>query len=315
METLEIVDNVYTVGHVGLGYAGPKIGTVKQEVHDGDTIGVRAIGNFGVRLLGVDAPEISFPIGARLQDFIYLKNERWVKHLEDPFAQDPMYKQQFSEGLLKHLEERFGPDTALNHYRHAEKAHRALEEIIENDRKALGQSIGDFRFIIVFAFEVMDRYGRMLGLIDSYIENEQIRKDRPFYNLRLMKMGLVNPYSIWPNLDPFRKVSKITDALFGPKDRDKWLKSEIGDIMKWAREAREKKIGIFDEDDPLLLEPFEVRYLGRKELPSRWVIDLSKDDNMLLKPEEYYKVDRENRLFINDEYVPFFEKRGWVAKK
>jgi hypothetical protein len=37
-----------TAGHVGLGLHGDSIGSAKQQVHDGDTITVRAPGNFGV---------------------------------------------------------------------------------------------------------------------------------------------------------------------------------------------------------------------------------------------------------------------------
>ena len=47
-----------TIGRAKLGRRGDGIGSVKQQVHDGDTITVRADGNFGVRLLGIDTPEI-----------------------------------------------------------------------------------------------------------------------------------------------------------------------------------------------------------------------------------------------------------------
>lgn len=36
-----------TAGHVGPGAARRSIGSAKQQVHDGDTITVRALGNFG----------------------------------------------------------------------------------------------------------------------------------------------------------------------------------------------------------------------------------------------------------------------------
>lgn|GEM_PF-4417157 len=36
------------VGHFGLGQHGDAPGSVRQQVHDGDTINVRALGNFGV---------------------------------------------------------------------------------------------------------------------------------------------------------------------------------------------------------------------------------------------------------------------------
>jgi len=224
-----------------------KVGSVSR-----GTRGIEAVKHGISRHFGVSSRKLS--IGAKSQAFIQLNNEKWVRYLEDPFVNNSKYMQKFSEGLLGHLEERLGRDTAMNHYRHAEKAHRALEGIVESDRKALGLSLAEFRLIVVFAFEVMDRYGRMLGLIDTYIEDEEIRKERPFYNLRLMKLGLVNPYLIWPNLDPFRKKTSLSGALFRPDQRDQYLKSEVGDLMKWTREAREKKFGVYDKDDPLLLE-------------------------------------------------------------
>ena len=48
------------VGHAGLGLRKGALGTVKQQVHDGDTLIARAVGNIGIRFLGMDAPEISF---------------------------------------------------------------------------------------------------------------------------------------------------------------------------------------------------------------------------------------------------------------
>lgn len=73
---------------------------------------------------------------------------------------------------------------------------------------------------------------------------------------------------------------------------------------RWVREARERNIGIFDESNPLRLEPFEVRFLAQRCPPNRWVIDLSKNDNILIKPQKYYTIpNTENRLFIPSEYL------------
>ena len=62
----------------------------------------------------------------------------------------------------------------------------------------------------------------------------------------------------------------------------------------------------------MTFEPFEIRYLGRGGVPSRWVIDLSKIDNILIHPENYWTVSNpEDRLFIPVEYVPLFVESGW----
>jgi endonuclease YncB( thermonuclease family) len=75
-----------TVGHFGLGMQGASVGSVKQEVHDGDTINVRAQGNIGVRFLGVDAPEISYRLPDSDKQFVSLSNPRWDAFLTDPFS-------------------------------------------------------------------------------------------------------------------------------------------------------------------------------------------------------------------------------------
>lgn len=49
MNAIEQLGSGLTVGHVGLGCRNNSIRSVRQQVHDGDTISVRAIGNFGVR--------------------------------------------------------------------------------------------------------------------------------------------------------------------------------------------------------------------------------------------------------------------------
>jgi endonuclease YncB( thermonuclease family) len=49
------------VGHAGLRSAGTS-GPVRKDVPDGDTVAVHAAGDLGVRLLGVDAPEVTAPL-------------------------------------------------------------------------------------------------------------------------------------------------------------------------------------------------------------------------------------------------------------
>jgi hypothetical protein len=78
------------------------------------------------------------------------------------------------------------------------------------------------------------------------------------------------------------------------------------------RDARQQKVGVFDAYAPLRLEPFEVRFLARRCPPNRWVIDLSQNDDVLIKPQEYFTIpDVEDRLFIPEEYVPLFVEAGW----
>lgn len=75
-----------TIGFAALGYRAGVTGSVRHQVHDGDTITVRTDGNFGVRFLGVDAPEISFMLPGKTT-FTSMSNMAWEAYLSDPFAQ------------------------------------------------------------------------------------------------------------------------------------------------------------------------------------------------------------------------------------
>lgn len=303
------------VGYAGLGYRSGVAGSVRQQVHDGDTINVRAAGNFGVRFLGVDAPEISFRLPGE-NSFMSLSSGKWEMFLKDPFADGlPPFDPELDDGLMEYLQSRTGAGTAKNQYDHATEAEDALEEEVQKDITELGQTEDDFRFFLAFAYEVMDRYGRFLCFINRYETGQQ----RPStYNERLLQAGKVCPYFIWPNINPFRKEESIAKAADSPGkfrariNRDKTLKS----AREWVRDARRRKIGIFDATDPLRLEPFEVRFLARRHPPDRWVIDLGKSNGILINPQEYYTVPNiEDRLFIPGEYVPLFVEKGWKRRE
>lgn len=78
------------------------------------------------------------------------------------------------------------------------------------------------------------------------------------------------------------------------------------------RQAREQHEGIYNAQAPLLLEPFEVRFLAQRHAPNRWVIDLGKSDSILVYPQNYFSVTNpEDRLFVPEEYVPLFVQKGW----
>ena len=60
-KAIEQLPSGITVGHVGLGYRSGVAGSVRQQVHDGDTIVVRAIGSLGVRFPGRTARKSASP--------------------------------------------------------------------------------------------------------------------------------------------------------------------------------------------------------------------------------------------------------------
>jgi hypothetical protein len=208
-----------------------------------------------------------------------------------------------------------GPDAAVNHYQHAQAAEDALEDEVFQDLAALGQSEDDFQFFLAFAHEVMDRYGRFLCFINRNQPDADHPEPRPrSYNERLLEAGRVSPYFIWPNINPFRAQGSLTAAVLQPgtghtvAEGDAALKA----ARQWVRDARQQQRGLFDAQNPLQLQPFEVRFLARRRPPNRWVIDLSKNEDLLFQPQDYCTVPHiEDRLFIPEEYVPLFVEAGW----
>ncbi|MBE3561107.1 MAG: hypothetical protein IMW89_18080 [Ktedonobacteraceae bacterium] len=305
-----------TVGHVGFGLYGQAPGSPRRQVHDGDTINVRALGNINIRFLGIDAPEISFAFREHPQNFIPLEDSSWETYLSDPFAANlPPFEVPLSSGLLDALRPRLGPGTATNHAQHAQAAREALIEEIRTDMEVLGQSEDTFEFFLAFAYEIMDRYGRLLCYVNRNQPQEQTPVPRPrSYNERLLQVGWVSPYFIWPNVDPFRRLPSIAAAVLEPGTAADVASGHnaLADAGRDVRAAREQGKGIFQQANPLRLAAFELRYLARRTAPDRWVIDLSKKDNVLLKPMNYYTIPyAEDRLFIPEEYVPLFVEKGW----
>ncbi len=298
-----------------MGFRGSVTGSVRQQVHDGDTINVRAVGNFGVRFLGVDAPEISFKLPGDTR-FRGLSDNRWEAFVSDPFAGElPPFDPPLTPGLLAHLQDRTGPGVAVNQHERATAAEDALEEEVLKDMEALGQTEDIFRFFLVFAYEVIDRYGRLLCFINRDQTHRTDPEPRPrSYNERLLQAGVVSPYFIWPNINPFRRKESLRAAVIpagaarDTADADPTLRA----AREWVCDARQQSVGIFAAENELALQPFEVRYLARRRPPNRWVIDLSRNDNILIEPQQYHTVPNvEDRLFVPEEFVPLFVEARW----
>jgi endonuclease YncB( thermonuclease family) len=311
-KAIEQLKSGITVGYAALGLRGGVSGSVRQQVHDGDTINVRADGNFGIRFLGIDAPEISFTLPGESK-FTGLSNIKWETFLSDPFAEN--FNPPLDQGLIDYLQARVGAGAAINQHQHATAAEDALEEEVTKDLSVLGQTGESFRFFLAFAYEIMDRYGRFLCFVNRYQLNPAEPEERPpSYNERLLKAGKVCPYFIWPNIDPFRKENSVFKAADSPEAFREKVNNDatLNSARESFRNARQQEIGIFEANNPLRLEPFEVRFLARRQPPDRMVIDLSANDNVLIKPQEYYTVpNSEDRLYIPEEYVPLFVEKGW----
>jgi endonuclease YncB( thermonuclease family) len=315
MKTIEQLASGMTVGHVGLGFRSGVPGSVRQQVHDGDTINVRAMGNFGIRFLGVDAPEVSFTLPGK-KTFTGISSSAWDTFLADPFnAVHGAFSPALDVGLQTHIESLVTSGIGINHSRHADFAQDGLETEVMNDLAALGQNEDTFQFFMAFAHEVMDGYGRFLAYINREQPNANQPSPRPLsYNERLLQQGLVSTYFIWPNVNPFRKQSNVVAAVPEPGSASQLAQAEksLRDARQSTKNNRQNGIGIFDANDPLILQPFEIRFLARRQPPNRWVIDLSAASDKLIPPQQYFTIANiEDRLFIPEEYVPLFVKKGW----
>jgi hypothetical protein len=260
-----------------------------------------------VRLLGVDAPELSFMLPGATT-FTSLANRNWTEFLADPFVGMP---HAWPRGLVEHLRTRLCITTAHNHLQHALAAEVTLKSEVSVDMERAGSARADFRFFLAFAHEVMDRYGRML----AYVNREQFAGSRPdSYNERLLARGVVLPYFIWPNIDPFRAVGPLLEAVPLPGSAKTAVAQApaLRRARTWVKSARRRGAGVWAAEDPLQLESFELRFLAQRRIPDRFVIDLSKDDDRLVPPEEYYTIPfPEDRLFVPVEYMHLFRLYGW----
>ncbi|MGZ9020237.1 MAG: hypothetical protein ACXW3S_09805 [Rhodoplanes sp.] len=202
---------------------GDGVATVRQAVHDGDTVNVAPEGDFAIRFLGVDTAERSFDFPLRAGEapranprFVSLSDADWETFLANPFSSDwRPFTTPLDSALQADLANRAGAGAAANHDFWARAGERFLEDEIERDRTNRGLVNADFRFFLAFAFEVMDGYGRLLCFLNV---NEPDRARRPEdYNLRALRAGLALPYFIWPNIDPFLRTGSVTGAAGAPR--------------------------------------------------------------------------------------------------
>jgi hypothetical protein len=286
--------------------------SLQASISDGDTVGVHLEGSVSVRFLGIDSPEKSIDL-AVTQGGNNLDSEQWDSYLTDPFL--PLFGPfELEDDLVAHLRTRIGPGAGVNHRFHANNAETALIAMVQSDMNALGQNPNTFGYFIAFSFEVFDSNGRFLAFINRNQPDANNPGPRPPpYNERMLQQGAALPYFIWPNIDPFREVS-LLDAVIAPRTANQVAQatSALRRTRDFVRQARVDGSGVFNPANPLRFEAFEIRYLGRREPPSRAVIDLSRNDDVILRPQSYFHIPNpEDRLFIPPAFVPLFVSRGW----
>ena len=139
-----------SVKHRTTGFARPAVvdtspGTPAQTVHDGDTVNVQLDGNLGLRLLGIDTPEISFSLPSG--QFAGLEDPRWTAFLSDPWSDQwgPM-STAIPASLKAFLQAKTGPQAAMTHYEHAVASREEFRKLVEQDMQILQQDPATFRY-------------------------------------------------------------------------------------------------------------------------------------------------------------------------
>ena len=313
------VNGIVKKGHFKLGMRGAKRGSPAQEVHDGDTVGLNTPLNFSSRFLGIDAPEISFTIRTK-DTFVGIGNEKWKTF----WTSGEWKNMPLEASLLAHLSARIGngSQVALNHERLAKQAEKELTDMIVADQAASATTNDQFEFFLAFGYEVLDQYGRMLCYLNAersiFIPPAAVNPLS--YNERLLASGAAVPYFIFPNLQPFLVGQPFNANAIAPSGF--WTSIAAATKLRKARQAvaaaRAAGLGVFAPADPLILLPYELRYIARlgSTGPDRFVIDLGKPGGTaILKPENYFSIANvEDRLFIPREFVPLFTLNGWQVQ-
>jgi endonuclease YncB( thermonuclease family) len=197
---------------------------------DGDTIKIEQ----PIRMVSCDTPEKEKPFGtaATAQPKLNIAKKRLQ---EGFFAALP-------KGLIKYLTQRITADAAKKHINAGKDASTHFEKVKD---AALNKPNGTRRKVGVLpSGEVIDRNGRMLAYIMTYLEKPLPPKGDPArktYNLIMVEDGWASFFPIWPSLP--------TD----PKD------FEI--IYAAAKKAWSNKKGMWKKYGINLLLPYEYRLL------------------------------------------------------
>jgi endonuclease YncB( thermonuclease family) len=320
-KALYISNQGFKIGNGKLGKWGSGTGSVKQVVHDGDTVSTLFDKNLAVRFLGIDTPEVSIPLPDDPNNFEAIGGAKW-----DTFFTSGAWKTGLilEANLMNYLSGIIGNGigVAKNHADHAKDSTVSLETIIQDDLTLSGKAKNDFDFFLAFGFDFLDSFARLLCYLNSDVSNYSNQADadkvrKKSYNERQLEKGAALPYFIFPNIQPFISIQPFSQSVITPNNF--WIMItqawKLNQARNFVKQARQNKLGIYDAAKPLLLAPHELRFIGRQKAPDRYVVDLSQPfTNQLLKPEKYFTIlNPEDRFYIPKEYVPMFEKYGWLV--
>ena len=193
---------------------------------------------------------------------------------------DSLMKSRFlyrlEKSLRSYLRPRITDESVEIHKNLGIAARYYLESILEEELTAS------------FGREILDRYGRPLTYLST-------RDSQESFNLRLIREGWAIPYFIYPNAG-------------SPTEDGEWNYETITTVQDAALEARENNFGIWNHIHMTLI-PMELRFLTRREPPSKYCADIQND--LLYPPQQYFKIPIENRLFFYPRDVFIAIEKGF----
>jgi len=250
---------------------------------DGDTPSV----SIPIRMLSIDAPEVHYPgnNAPSNQDGNLAQLAEWIKEGKAPINAD----------LGKYLHPKLVTGTAGTlHEEQGKKATKQFEDLLDEKLKLPN---GKKRNVFLRAAdENFDQYGRLLAYMAPNYSAKELatmsRKDRATFNLLMVESGWAAPFPIYPSIPSYLDLVMLQET---------------------AKDAFINKKGTWS--DPMTLTGYEYRMcvrlyeitkalIGGKKLSSKeqhnWIERFCVDMTMkeIFYPEDYYKVEIYNRVFI-----------------
>ena len=244
---------------------------------DGDTPTIQ----LPIRMLGVDAPELHYAGATQINP------GKFDKDLEKFLTGKG---KQLDAGLRAYLKPRLKAKPSTRHIVAGKAAHDHFQSIVaarldRGKNKITGKPLVPRHLFTMISEQVFDKYGRLLAYVaPSYTKDERDKipeSKRPTFNLQMVQEGHAISLLIFPNVPKAADLARIRDAV---------------------KSARQHKRGFWKDKTPLL-HAYEYRWIvdtlsGKRNGPDRYCGDFV--TGKLYKPQQYYLVPEENRLWFYD---------------
>ena len=250
---------------------------------DGDTPSV----SIPIRMLSIDAPELHYPDNKlpSSQDKNLAQLAEWILAGKAPI----------DSGLGKYLYPKLATGAAGTLQEgQGKKAKEHFEELLD---KKLALPNGKKRNVFLRAAdEYFDQYGRLLAYMAPNYSAKELatlsRKDRASFNHMMVESGWAATFLIYPSIPGYLDMVMLQQS---------------------AKDAFQKKMGAWS--DALTLTGYEYRMMVRLHEITKQIIDgknLSSKEKFswidrycadmttreIFYPQDYYKVETYNRIFI-----------------